>query len=48
MNMKDYEEIIYNFHPDKNRINSFFDKYRNMYQYRLGEMRKELIVKFSR
>ena len=27
MKMKDYEEIIYNFYPDKNRIDSFFDKY---------------------
>ena len=48
MDMKNYEEIIYNFYPDKNRIDSFFDKHRNMYEYRLREMRKELIVKFSR
>jgi hypothetical protein len=42
MNMKNYEEIIYDFYPDKNRINSFFDKFRNMYEYRLHEMSKKM------
>jgi len=48
MKMKDYEEIIYNFYPDKNRIDSFFDKNRNMYEYRLHEMKKELSKRLSR
>ena len=48
MKMKDYEEIIYNFYPDKNRINSFFDEYRNMYEYRLHEMGKKLSKRLSR
>lgn len=48
MKMKNYEEIIYNFYPDKSRIDYFFDRHRNMYEYRLREMRKELIVKISR
>lgn len=47
MDMKNYEEIIYNFYPDKNRIDTFFDKYRNMYEYRLYEMGNELREKFS-
>jgi len=48
MKMKNYEEIIYNFYPDKNRTDSFFDKHRNMYEYRLHEMEKGLSVKLSR
>lgn len=40
LNMKNYEEIIYNFYPNKSRIDSFFDKHRNMYEYRLHEMGK--------
>ena len=47
MKMKDYEEIIYNFYFDKNRIDSFFDKYRNMYEYKLHEIGKELKNKIS-
>ena len=47
MKMKDYEEIIYNFYPDKNRIDSFFDKHRNMYEYRLHAMVRKLLSKIS-
>ena len=46
MNMKNYDEIIYDFFPDKSRIDSFFDKFRNMYEYKLQEMGKELSEKF--
>ncbi len=46
MNMKNYDEIIYDFYPDKSRIDSFFEKHRNMYEYRLQEMGKELSEKF--
>lgn len=42
MDMKNYEEIIYNFYPDKSRIDSFFDKYRNMYEYRLHYLANSL------
>jgi hypothetical protein len=48
MDMKNYEEIVYNFYPDKNRINSFFDKHRNMYEYRLHEMGKGLCYRLYR
>ena len=47
MEMKNYEEIIYNFYPDKNRIDSFFNEHRNMYEYRLHEMGKKLNVEYS-
>jgi hypothetical protein len=41
--MKDYEEIIYDFFPDKSRIDSFFDKYRNIYENKLSEQGKKLM-----
>jgi len=47
MDMKNYEEIIYNFYPDKNRIDSFFDKHRNMYEYTLFLQGKELKERLS-
>jgi hypothetical protein len=46
MNMKNYEEIIYNFYPDKSRMDLFFDKHRNMYEYRLYEMGRQIRGKF--
>jgi hypothetical protein len=45
--MKNYEEIVYNFFPDKIRIDSFFDKHRNMYEYKLHEMSENLIRKIE-
>lgn len=37
-----YEECIYDFYPNKDRIESFFDKYPSMYDYILHEMGKAL------
>jgi hypothetical protein len=47
MDMKNYEGITYDFYPDKSRIDSFFDKYRNMYEYTLQETGKPLINRLS-
>lgn len=38
MNIRNYEEIVYDFYPNKDRLNAFFDRHRNMYEYRLQEM----------
>jgi len=47
MKMKDYEEIIYNFYPDKRRIDAFFDKHRNIYEHTLQETGKRLISRLN-
>ena len=38
-----YEECIYDFYPNKDRIEPFFDKYPTMYDYTLHEMGKYII-----
>ena len=46
MDMRNYEEIIYDFYPDRKRIDSFFDRHRNMYDYKLYEMGRNLRKRF--
>ena len=47
MKIKNYEEIIYDFYPDRKRIDSVFGTNRNMYEYELGELGKKLNCKLS-
>ena len=48
MNLADYENIVYDFYPDRERIDSFFDKYSTVYDYKLSETGKALSEKFRR
>jgi hypothetical protein len=42
-----YEECIYDFYPNRERIDTFFDQYQTMYDYRIHEMGKALKEKMS-
>jgi hypothetical protein len=42
-----YEECIYDFYPNKDRIESFFEQYPSMYEFTLEEMGRELTEKMS-
>ena len=47
MNLKQYEEILYDFYPNRDRIDKFFDQYQIFYDYKLHEMGKELRVRLK-
>jgi len=48
MNLAYYEDIVYDFYPNRERIDSFFDKYPTVYEYKLYEMGKAINGKFRR
>lgn len=43
-----YQDIIFNFYPDRKRIDKFFDKYPTMYTYKLHKMGRALKDKLSK
>ena len=48
MNLAEYENIVYDFYPDKERIDLFFDQYPTVYDYKLHQMAIALNEKLSR
>ena len=42
MNINQYEDIVYDFYPNRERIDSFFDKFPTVYDYKLHEMGKRI------
>ena len=48
MNIKEYENIVYDFYPDRERIDSFFDEYQTVYEFKLDNLGKGLREKLSK
>lgn len=47
LNTNRYENIIYDFYPDRERIDTFFDRFPTVYDYKLHEMSRKLRERFS-
>ena len=48
LNIRQYEEIIFDFYPDRKRIDAFFDQYQTIYDYRLSELGKAISERLKR
>ncbi len=48
INLRNYEEIIYDFYPDRERIDTVFDKFQTVYDYKLHDMSKALKEKLAK